>query len=383
MQFALTWEQQQLRSAVADFVERRLLPLEAEVRPQEITAQQLEALQEDVKGLGLWLMDLPPELGGPGLSLLERCIVYEQIGRATVLPFRSHALFGPRVGQILSQCVGEQREKYLDRVIAGEIKVCFAQTEPDAGSDPAAISTRAVLKGDKYVLNGTKRYITGGHDADFAQVVCRTGDADGHSALSVLMVPMDAPGVTVLRRQQTMMGDAPAEIAFEDVVVPIEDRIGEEGKGFAMGQEWLIDGRLKGQAARALGMGARALEMLLDYANTRETFGRPLAARQAVQFMVADSAIDLETARLLVYATAARFDAGEDIRNESYMAKVHSVEAGYRVVDRALQVHGGLGLTLEFPLEYWFRQLRSMRITEGAHEVMRWALGRNLLRAAG
>jgi len=171
VQFSLTWEQEQLQKAVADFVEQKLVPLEADVRPQGISDEQLVELQDDIRGLGLWLMDLPEEHGGPGLGLLERCIVYEQIGRATVLPFRSHALFGPRVGPILGRCVGEQRTKYLDPLIAGEIKVCFAQTEPDAGSDPASIRTRAVRQGDHYLLNGTKRFITGAHDADFAQVV--------------------------------------------------------------------------------------------------------------------------------------------------------------------------------------------------------------------
>ena len=169
----------------------------------------------------------------------------------------------------------------------------------------------------------------------------------------------------------------------DNVRVPVENRIGEEGQGFELGQKWLTVGRVKGHGARCVGIAQRALEMAMDYARHRVTFGQPLADRQAVQFMIADSAIEIRAARLMVYETAWKADQGKDVRNDSYMTKIFCTEMASRVVDRAIQIHGGVGLTQELPLEYWYRQLRSIRITEGVTEVLRWRLARNLTRGQG
>jgi acyl-CoA dehydrogenase len=383
--FALPWELRELQAGVRELVERELIPLERQgVGPQRITDEQLARVQQRVKDMGLWLLDVSEHNGGPGLSLLAKCLVYEEVGKAPVLEHRSLGIFGPRVGAILEGCKGDQRKRFLEPLLRGEIAVCFAQTESEAGSDPRSIRTRAVRDGDHYVLNGTKRFISAGGTATHAQLVCHVVDQGGRptaDGLTILMVDLRSVGVTLTRLEPTMPGDQPAEFLFEDVRVPVADRLGAEGGGFALAQGWLMEGRLKGQAARSVGIGQRALELTIEYANGRETFGEPLARRQAVQFAVADAASALHRARLMVYETAARFDRGEDVRNASMMAKVHAVETASSVVDTAIQVHGGVGLTTELPLEYWYRQLRSMRITEGPHEVLRWRVGRNLLRS--
>lgn len=377
--FDLPPELKALRSTVRRFVARELIPLEPAVGPQKITPEQVGRLRGAVESMGLWQLDLSEEFGGPGLDLLARCVVYEEIGRTTVVPMRGlGGLFGPRVGPILEQCDEEQRERFLYPAIRGELRVCFAQTESEAGSDPASVRTRAVRRGDHYTLNGAKRFITDAWQSDYAQVLCRIDDGDGAGTTGMLMVDLSAPGVTHGRREPTMMGDAPSELVFRDVVVPVTNLLGGEGQGFALSQRWLSEGRIKRQGALCLGIAQRALDLMVGYARERGTFGRPLADRQAVQFMIADSAMELEAARLMVHSTAARFDRGEDVRNASYMVKMSSVETACRIVDRALQVHGGVGLTPELPLEYWYRQTRSMRITEGAHEVLRSVLGRNL-----
>jgi acyl-CoA dehydrogenase len=194
---------------------------------------------------------------------------------------------------------------------------------------------------------------------------------------------MKSPGVNLVRQWPTMMGDAPWEISFENVRVPAANLIGEEGQGFALAQRWLTIGRVRGHGARCVGIAQRAMEMAMDYSRQRVTFGQPLSERQAIQFMIADSAIDIHAARLMVHSTAWRHDQGEEVRNESYMTKIFCTEMANRVVDRAIQIHGGVGLTKELPLEYWFRQLRSIRITEGVPEVLRWRMARNLIRARG
>ena len=195
------------------------------------------------------------------------------------------------------------------------------------------------------------------------------------------MVSMKAPGVTLERLWPTMMGDTPGQIHFENVRVSAADMIGGEGQGFSIAQKWIEEGRVRGHGARPVGIASRALDMMIEYSKVRTTFGQPLANRQAIQFMIADSAMEIHSVRNMVYECAWRVDRGEDVRDLSYMVKVMATEMASRVVDRAIQVHGGLGLMKELPLEWWYRQIRSTRITEGANEVLRWRLGQNLIRA--
>jgi acyl-CoA dehydrogenase len=260
----------------------------------------------------------------------------------------------------------------------------FALEAVGSGSDPAAMHTRATQDGDSFILNGTKRFITGAGRADYAQVMAVTDpEKRARGGITCLAVDMKSPGVILERQWPTMMGEAPWQIVFDNVHVPAANVIGNIGGGFSLAQKWIQEGRIRGHGARPVGIARRALDMMIDYSQHRVTFGRPLADRQAIQFMIADSAMELHATRLMVYECAWRHDRGDDVRNLSYMVKVMSTEMAGRVVDKAIQVHGGVGLTKDLPLEWWYRQIRSTRITEGANEVLRWRLGQNLIRAHG
>ena len=383
MDFNLPEELQMLKQTVRRFVEKELIPLEREYRPEgeEMPERLLKPVQEKAKAMGLWLLDVPEEFGGAALGLLARCVIAEELFRTTAVPFRNNEIFGPEIRPVLFHCNDEQKERFLKPVLKGEMKVCFAQTEPDAGSDPAGMQTRAVRDGDDFILNGTKRFITGAGRAAFGQVMAVTDpEKRARGGVTCFMVDMKSPGVILERQWPTMMGDAPWEIVFDNVRVPAANVIGEVGGGFSLAQKWISEGRIRGHGARCLGIAGRALEMMAEYSHHRVTFGRPLADRQAVQFMVADSAMELHACRLMVYECAWRHDRGEDVRNLSYMVKITATEMVGRVVDRAIQIHGGVGLTKDLPLEWWYRQVRAIRITEGATEVLRWRLAQNILK---
>ncbi len=383
MDFNLSDEQLLLKETVRRFVNEELIPLEAEYRPEAeaMPDQYLRPLQKKAKAIGLWLLDIPKEYGGADLDLLTRCVISEELGRTVVIPYRINEVFGPDVRPPLLYCKGEQKEKYLYPVLNGEKRMCFALTEPDAGSDPAGMQTRAVRDGDDFILNGNKRFISGAGYAQFAQVWALTDpEKRARGGITSFLVDMDTPGVNLTRQQPTMMGDSPWEIVFDNVRVPVANVLGEVGQGFAITQEWLTDGRVRCHGSQSVGMAQRALEMMMDYAQDRVTFGKPLSERQIIQFMIADSAMEVHAARLMVSECAWRYDRGENVRETSYMVKITCTEMASRVVDRAIQVFGGMGLTRELPLEWMYRQLRSIRITEGATEVLRWRMARNLLK---
>ena len=371
-------ELNEFRRSLRRFVERELMPFER----RAMSAADRVAIQRKTKDAGFWLLAVPEELGGQGLGLSGMAVFWHEISRTTAVPARDHSLFGPVPGPILLSLTGAQKQRYLDPVLAGQKATCFAQTEPDAGADPASMRTRAERKGPDYVINGVKRFITDADKADFAQLMVVTDQAKGaRGGISCFLVDMDRPGVRISAKHQTMMGDAPCEIVFDNVHVPAENRVGEEGQGFAAAQRWLNEGRIR-HGARACGVAERCLDMALDYAKQRKTFGEPLAERQGVQWILADCFTELHATKLMVRDAAAKLDAGEDVRAETFMVKIYGDETGFRVADRCLQLHGGIGLTTELPLEKLWRDQRSFMITEGPTEVLRTALAKLILRGA-
>jgi acyl-CoA dehydrogenase len=368
----------EFRRSLRRFVERELMPFER----REMSPGERNGLMTKARDAGFWMLDVPEDLGGQGLGLSGMAVFWHEISRTIAVPSRDHSLFGPVPGPILLSLKDEQKKRYLDPVLAGEKNTCFAQTEPDAGADPASMRTRAERHGSDYVINGTKRFITHADKADFAQVMAVTDPTKGaRGGITCFLVDMDTPGVFIASKQQTMMGDTPCEIVFDNVRVSAETRVGEEGQGFATAQRWLNEGRIR-HGARACGVAERCLDMAIGYAKQRKTFGEPLSQRQGVQWILADCFTELHATKLMVHDAAAKVDAGEDARAETFMVKIYGDEMGFRVADRCLQLHGGIGLTTDLPLEKLWRDQRSFMITEGPTEVLRTALAKLILRGA-
>ena len=384
MDHQLPEELRLLQETVRRFVDRELIPIERESMEGSKLRPDIHAdLAEKAKAVGLWLYDVPEEYGGQGLGLLARTVVWSELARTIALPSRNVNIFGPIVSPILYYLNDEQKERYLYPVLRGELRHCFAQTEPDAGGDPGGMRTTAARDGDHYVINGTKRFITGAGEADFAQVIAATDREKGsRGGISAFLVDMKTPGVTLLRQQETMMHDRPWEIAFEDVRVPAENMIGGEGDGFRFAQNWISAGRIR-HGARGVGVIERCLELGASYARQRETFGQRLAERQAVQWMLVDSYADLHMLRLMVRNAAAKHDAGEDIRYDAYLVKYFGDTKSFEAADKCMQIHGGLGLTADLPIERMWRDQRSFVITEGPTEILKMALARHVLRQYG
>ncbi len=286
-------------------------------------------------------------------------------------------IYGGAADNILYRCTVEQKERYLLPLIEGERVSCFALTEPDTGSDATNIKMPAVRDGSNWVLNGQKVFITNGAEADFAIVFAVTDRDKGYKG-GVTAFLVDRSMGWTSRPIQTMGSWGPAELSFEDVRVPGENVLGEVGNGFLLAMEWIGRGRLL-VPARALGQAQRLLEMALEYARQRVAFGRPIAEYQAIQWMLADSAVEIEEVRWLVLHAAWKADRSPDARHEVSMAKLAGAEMIWRVVDRVMQIHGGLGYTKEMAIERVMRDVRVYRIYEGTDEIQRRSIARNLL----
>ena len=381
MDYQLPEELRILRHNVRRFVDRELIPVEQNSLDGEKLKSKLQTdLEKKAKEMGLWLYDVPVEYGGQGLGLLARVVVWAELARTIALPSRNVNIFGPIVSPILYYLNDQQKEQYLFPVLEGKRRHCFAQTEPDAGGDPGGMRATAIRDGNEYVINGTKRFITGAADADFVQVIAATDRAKGsRGGISAFLVDMDTPGVSLLREQETMMHDRPWEIAFEQVRVPPENMIGNEGDGFKFAQNWINAGRIR-HGARGIGVIERCLELGVSYAKQRQTFGKNLSERQSIQWMLVDSYTDLHMLRLLVFDAASKSDAGKDIRHDAYMAKYLGDTKSFQAADKCMQIHGGLGLTNDLPIERMWRDQRSFIITEGPTEILKMALARQIIR---
>jgi acyl-CoA dehydrogenase len=372
-----------MKEQLRRFVDREVIPIERDAYSGPSLKKEVkERFQAKAKEMGIWLIDTPEELGGLDLSLLARVVIWEEMGRTIAFPARKAHVFGPEISPILFHLNEEQRKEYLYPVIAGEKIACFAQTEPDAGSDPTMMRATAVRDGDDYIINGYKRFITNAQDADFVQLFASTDRSKGGRGISAFLIDMDSPGVTITKIMKTIMDDEPCEIAFDNVRVPAWKRMGEEGQGFTLAQEWLTVGRIR-HGARAIGVIERCLEMSASYAKQRVTFGAPLSTRQAIQWMLVDSYQDVVQLRLLVHHAARKHDRGEDARYEAYMAKNLGNRLSFRAADNAMQVHGGIAFTPELPIEKFWRDQRSMMISDGPEEVLKMALARHVLERYG
>jgi acyl-CoA dehydrogenase len=384
LNFELPEEIRLLRDNVRKFVDRELIPIERIARHGHKLKPEVRArLTAKARELGLAGYDIPVEYGGLGMGLVAKVTVWAELGRTIALPSRGADVFGPNVSPILYHLNDTQKQKYLLPTIRGELNWCLAQTEPDAGGDPGGMRTTAVRQGDHYVISGTKRFITNADEAHYAQLIAATDRAKGsHGGITAFIVDMKAPGVRLLRAQELMVDDRPWEIAFENVKVPVEDRIGEEGEGFRHAQHWLSVGRIR-HGARSMGVIDRCLDLGTKYAKQRVTFGQPLSERQAVQWMLADSFMELHQLRLMVYDAAWKYDQGRDIRTEAYMCKIFGDTQSFQAADRCMEIHGGMGLATDLPIEAFWRDQRSMMITEGPIEILKMTLARHVLRAYG
>ncbi|SSW69002.1 acyl-CoA dehydrogenase family protein [Achromobacter agilis] len=388
MDFELPDSSRMVRDTVARFVQEELVPHEALIIRREaergfadtaLIPPELEAtLQEKARSIGLWGIDVPEEFGGQDLGMLTKCLVIEQLKNSIVpfvLPPESPNLF-----MLKELCKGDQVDRYLLPYSRGEKKSCLALSEPGAGSDAAAIKTRAERKNGKWVLNGTKLWISGARRADFMIVMAVTdAAADKRAKFTAFLVDKGTPGMSI-PTSFPMIGEYhPYEVVFDNVELDDSQVLGEVGAGFAPLSKRLGVRRLE-IASRCLGLATRCLNMMIEQANTRQTFGAPLADRQAVQWWISDSYQEIEMVRLMVYQMAWKMDAGKDVRLDGSMVKVQGTEMITRVVDRAMQLFGGMGVSKELPLEYISRMCRVMRIVEGPSEVHRWVVARELLR---
>ncbi|MBM7493816.1 alkylation response protein AidB-like acyl-CoA dehydrogenase [Micromonospora luteifusca] len=380
MDFSLTDEERAVRDTVRSFIRREVMPLEAEVLRRERAHQpgldhsELRELQLKARKFGFWGLATPEEYGGMDLPAVLQSLIWTELGH-TFVPFR----FGGEADNILFHATEEQKREFLIPTIEGERRSCFAITEPGAGSDAANIRLSARRDGDDWVLDGEKTFITGGHDADFAIVVAVTDRDKGARNGGATAFLVDRAMGWRSEFIQTMGEGGPASLIFDGVRVPHRNILGEIGQGFTLGMEWIGKGRYT-IPSHAIGIAERVLQMAIDYANTRETFGTKIGTNQAIQWMIADSETELEAARWLVLRSAWTVDAGLDPRHASSMGKLYGAGMVNRVVDRVLQIHGGMGYTRELPIERWYRQVRLYRIFEGTDEMQRLIISRDLLR---
>ena len=383
MDLNLSDEEREIRDWVRTFVRKEVMPLEQEVLTRErrnepgLKEGELKTLQDKAKESGFFGVHTPEEYGGMGLGAVMNALVEVELGRSFV-QFR----FGGDADNILYLANEQQKATYLRPTISGERKSCFAITEPGAGSDARAIRTSARRDGDEWVINGEKTFITGGNEADFTMVFAVTDPEkhrEGRSSESVTCFLVDRDQGWRSEHIDTMGEWGPAALIFDDVRVPDSAILGEEGKGFELAMRWIGKGRYL-LPARALGACERLVEMGMEHARNRMTFGEPIAERQAIQWMVADSAVEIEALRWLVLAAAWQVDAGLESRQAQSMAKLYGGVKANEIVDRVLQMHGGMGYTRELPVERWYRELRLLRIYEGTDEIQRRTIARNLLK---
>ena len=370
-----------LRDTLRRFMEQEVKPIEDKLPHDAYTLEPepLRALQAKARALGLWCLETPAEHGGAGLNLLAQCIAAEETSKCRMGAYIAGCgAFGFDPPNVIWKGTPEQIRKYGEANVQSGDKAFVAISEASGGSDPGrAVQTRAVLKGDRYILNGTKIWISGAGQAKWGIVFARVGESKGREGITSFIVETGKPGIS-LKKIPVIRSYSPYEVHLSDYEVPVENRLGEEGKGFALAEEWLIHARAP-YAAATIGIAQAALDLAVKWTTQRKTFGSHLADKQAIQWMIADSEVELRAARLLVYEAAWACDMGKSGKVEASVAKVFGTETAGRVVDRCIQMFGGLGVAQEMPLERWYRELRIKRIGEGPSEVHRMVIARDVI----
>ncbi len=373
-----------LTASVQRFVRERLVPAEDQVEANDDVPQDII---DDMRELGLFGLSIPEEYGGIGLSMAQECEVACELGQ-TALAFRS--VVGTNIGigsqGILIDGTAEQKAGYLPRIASGELLVSFALTEPDAGSDAASITTRAVRDGDDYLISGAKRYITNAPRAGAFTLMARTG-GPGAAGISAFIVPADTPGITLGKPDKKMgqRGTLTCDLYLDNVRVPASAIIGDvPGQGFKTAMKVLDRGRLH-IAALACGMAKRILQESVDYARQRRQFGQRIGDFQLVQAMLADSQAELLAGWSLVQSAARRHDAkpagvrDPEVSMQASCAKMFATEMVGRVADRGVQVHGGAGYINDYKVERFYRDVRLLRLYEGTTQIQQLIIGRHLV----
>lgn len=376
----LTDELSAIQEVARNFTRRELLPLEKSVIEREVTRgfDQVPLIEPGsearltslVRDLGLWGLEVPEELGGAGLGLLAKAIAVEEFNYS-ITPYRLPPE-SPNISYLDAVVTPEQREIYLEPLCRGDKTSALALTEPDAGSDAGGIRTSAIREGEDWVISGSKLWISWADTVDFFIVIAVTDPAKGNrGGMTAFLVDSQAEGLNISKPIATMGEQRPFGLFFDQVRVANDAVLGTVGDAFKPLTNRLGVRRVE-IGARCVGMAQRLVDMMCQYSVERHTFGAPLAERQAVQFMIADSVMELHAARLMVYDAATMLDSGvRDIRLEASAVKVQATEMLSRVVDRAMQVHGAMGYSKELPIEYIYRNSRVLRILEGPSEIHR------------
>jgi acyl-CoA dehydrogenase len=379
MDFSLSEEIQTLCKGVRKFVKEEVEPVAMEI---EKTNEIPEYIKEMTKEIGLFGLSIPEEYGGLGLNMVGKCAIYEELGQThngyTTL-VGAHTGIGS-VG-IVALGTEEQKQKYLPKMATGEWIGAFALTEPSAGSNAANIKTKAVRKGDKYIINGSKHYITNAVDGHVFTVMAVTDPEKGAKGITSFIVEKDFPGFKLgaVEEKMGLRGSYSAELFFDNLEVSAENVLGEEGEGYINALKILTNGRA-GLAARNLGSCVKLLEHCMEYVFEREQFGKPIFEQQVLQHMLADISMQIETLRAITYRVAWMTDQKQRVLKEAAIAKLYGSEVYNRIADMAIQIHGGIGYMKDYPIERYFRDARITKIYEGTSEIQRNIIAAQLKR---
>jgi butyryl-CoA dehydrogenase len=377
LDFNLSSEQQMFQKIIREFCEKELKPIAAKIDKEEHFPFEF---YKKAGQMGLMGMTVPQKYGGAGIDKVSYMIALEEISRycgSTGLTVEAHNSLS--IGHIYEHGTEEQRKKYLPKLCSGKGFAAWALTEPNAGSDAASIQTTAVLKGDEWIINGTKQFITTGDIADVVIVMCKTDKEKGAKGISAIIVEKDTKGFKVgqLEDKLGLRGSKTAELIFEDCHVPKDNLIGEKNLGF-IGAMNILDRGRTAIGAMSVGIARGALEDCLEYAKQRQQFGRPIGKFEAIQWMISDMATEIDAARLLVYRAAFLEDNKLPYGKEAAMAKLFASEIAMRATNKAIQIFGGYGYTREYPVERYFRDVKLCQIGEGTSEIQRIVISKKL-----